>query len=103
MRGPVPLLRNALFYPSLLDLVSDMPVQTVSKTYTDFVHLHLDNCIGQKLAMMELRSVTANLVRSFEITFADGENGSTIENKSRDCFTMTVGKLDVRLKPRYEY
>ncbi|CAN9121715.1 unnamed protein product [Alternaria alternata] len=60
------------------------------------------NCIGQKLAMMELRSVTANLVRSFEITFADGENGSTIENKSRDCFTMTVGKLDVRLKPRYE-
>jgi hypothetical protein len=51
---------------------------------------------------MELRSVTANLVRSFEITFADGENGSTIENKSRDCFTMTVGKLDVRIKPRYE-
>jgi cytochrome P450 len=59
------------------------------------------NCIGQKLAMMELRSVTANLVRSFEIAFADAEDGNTIENKSRDCFTMNVGKLDVKLIPRY--
>lgn len=59
------------------------------------------NCIGQKLAMMELRSVTANLVRSFEIAFADAEDGYTIENKSRDCFTMNVGKLDVKLTPRY--
>ena len=58
------------------------------------------NCIGQKLAILEMRSLVANLVRSFEITFADGEDGSTIENKSRDCFTMTVGKLDVKLKPR---
>ncbi|KAI4664778.1 uncharacterized protein J4E79_003076 [Alternaria viburni] len=59
------------------------------------------NCIGQKLAMMELRSVTANLVRSFEISFAEGEDGSTIENKTRDCFTIIVGKLDVKLTPRY--
>lgn len=58
------------------------------------------NCIGQKLAIMEMRSLVANLVRSFEITFAEGEDGSTIENKSQDCFTMTVGKLDVKLTPR---
>jgi cytochrome P450 len=58
------------------------------------------NCVGQKLAMMELRSVIANLVRSFEISFADGEDGSTILNKSQDCFTTNVAKLDVRLKSR---
>jgi cytochrome P450 len=58
------------------------------------------NCIGQKLAVMEIRSVAANLVRSFEITFAEGEDGSTIEHKSRDCFTLNVGKLDVKLTPR---
>ncbi|USP73086.1 uncharacterized protein yc1106_00360 [Curvularia clavata] len=58
------------------------------------------NCIGQKLAITEMRSIVANLVRSFEITFADGEDGSTIENKSQDCFTVTVGKLDVNLTPR---
>ena len=60
------------------------------------------NCVGQKLAMMELRSVTANLIRLFEMSFAEGEDGSTIENKSRDCFTTNVGKLDVKLTPRYK-
>ncbi|KAL1654432.1 hypothetical protein SLS61_003033 [Didymella pomorum] len=60
------------------------------------------NCVGQKLAMMELRSITANLVRAFDITFAEGEDGSAVEKKSRDCFTTNVGKLDVRLKPRYK-
>lgn len=58
------------------------------------------NCVGQKLAMMELRSVTANLVRGFEMSFAEGENGREILEKTRDCFTTNVGKLDVRLKPR---
>ncbi|EMD97546.1 hypothetical protein COCC4DRAFT_203974 [Bipolaris maydis ATCC 48331] len=58
------------------------------------------SCIGQKLAMIEMRSVVANLVRSFEITFADGEDGSAIASRSRDCFTMKVGDLDVKLTPR---
>jgi cytochrome P450 len=60
------------------------------------------NCVGQKLAMMELRSVTANLIRLFEISFAEGEDGKEILEKSRDCFTTNVGKLDIRLKPRYK-
>jgi cytochrome P450 len=59
------------------------------------------SCVGQKLAMMELRSVTANLIRCFEMSFADGEDGQEILTKSRDCFSTNVGKLDVRLKPRY--
>lgn len=60
------------------------------------------NCVGQKLAMMELRSVTANLMRLFELEFAEGESGREILEKSRDCFTTNVGKLDVRLKARYK-
>ncbi|KAF1837964.1 cytochrome P450 [Decorospora gaudefroyi] len=58
------------------------------------------NCVGQKLAMLEMRSVTANLVRRFEMGFAEGEDGRTIEDGSRDCFTMNVGKLDVWLTER---
>jgi len=58
------------------------------------------NCVGQKLAMMELRSVTANLIRLFEMSFAEGEDGREILEKSRDCFTTNVGKLDVRLRLR---
>jgi cytochrome P450 len=60
------------------------------------------NCVGQKLAMNEMRSVTANLIRSFEISFAEGEDGSTIEYKSQDCFTTNAAKLDVKLTPRYK-
>jgi cytochrome P450 len=60
------------------------------------------NCVGQKLAMLELRSVTANLMRLFEIGFAEGEDGREILEKSRDCFTTNVGKLDVRLRARYK-
>ncbi|KZM25023.1 heme binding [Ascochyta rabiei] len=59
------------------------------------------NCVGQKLALMELRSVTANLVREFEFGFAEGEDGSAVEKNGRDCFTHNTGKLDVRLTPRY--
>ncbi|CBX98473.1 hypothetical protein LEMA_P098820.1 [Plenodomus lingam JN3] len=58
------------------------------------------SCVGQRLAMMELRSVTANLVRQFELSFAEGEDGSAMEMESRDCFTLNVGKLDVRLLAR---
>ncbi|KAF1929082.1 cytochrome P450 [Didymella exigua CBS 183.55] len=60
------------------------------------------SCVGQKLAMMQLRSVTANLIRTFDISFAEGEDGSAVEKQSRDCFTTNVGKLDVRLEPRYK-
>ena len=59
------------------------------------------SCVGQKLAIMELRSVTANLVRMFEMGFAEGEDGEAMVKKTRDCFTTNVGKLDVRLTPRY--
>jgi cytochrome P450 len=59
------------------------------------------SCVGQKLAMLELRSVAANLIRSFVLSFADGEDGAEIL-KSRDCFTTNVGKLDVKLTPRRE-
>lgn len=60
------------------------------------------SCIGQKLAMAELRSVVANWMRLFEMEFADGEDGGAIMNDSRDCFTTNVGKLDVKLTPRYK-
>lgn len=38
--------------------------------------------------MMELRSVTALLVSKFDVTFAPGEDGSALVNKSLDAFTL---------------
>jgi cytochrome P450 len=58
------------------------------------------NCVGQKLAMMEIRTVMANLVRLFDMEFAEGEDG-TVERESQDVFTTNAAKLDVKLTPRY--
>jgi hypothetical protein len=58
------------------------------------------NCVGQKLAVMEMRAVAANLVRSFEMEFGEGERGEACENETKDCFTLNVGKLDVKLTLR---
>lgn len=54
-------------------------------------------CAGQKLAMLEMRSVVANLVRTFDIGFGEGTDDKGCEEDSRDCFTLNVGELDVRL------
>lgn len=57
------------------------------------------NCVGQKLAMMEMRVVVANLLRCFEIEFA-GDMGKVVVNESIDAFVLCVGSLKVKLTPR---
>ncbi|KAF2752115.1 cytochrome P450 [Sporormia fimetaria CBS 119925] len=56
-------------------------------------------CAGWRLAMIEMRCVVANIVRRWEVRFAVGEDGSDIDEKTQDCFTVNPGKLDVRLVP----
>ncbi|KAF2202848.1 cytochrome P450 [Delitschia confertaspora ATCC 74209] len=61
------------------------------------------NCVGQKLSIMEMRSVVSNLVRRFEVRFAEGEDGEGVGgviNGTMDCFTTNVGSLNVILKAR---
>jgi cytochrome P450 len=58
------------------------------------------NCVGQKLAMMEMRTVAANLVRFFEISFVGQDMGESVVKETRDCFTLNVGPLDVKLTLR---
>lgn len=60
------------------------------------------NCVGQKLAIMEMRSVVANLVWGFDVDFAEGEDGKRVLKDTIDTFTLSMGALDVRLKPRKE-
>jgi cytochrome P450 family 628 len=50
--------------------------------------------------MTELRIVTANILLNFDVTFAEHEDGRAVREESRDCFTWTMGKLDVVLKLR---
>jgi cytochrome P450 len=57
-------------------------------------------CIGNNLAMMEMRAVAANIVHKFDVSKAPGEDFDAIENKTMDTFTLTLGKLEVVLSKR---
>ncbi|KAA8901371.1 cytochrome P450 67 [Sphaerosporella brunnea] len=57
-------------------------------------------CVGKNLALMELRMVLAKVALNFELEFAEGENGSRIEEETKDTFTLTVTPLFVIFKER---
>ncbi|KAJ4300727.1 hypothetical protein N0V90_002815 [Kalmusia sp. IMI 367209] len=98
--------RDARYFPE--------PLKFMPERWTDEAPEHIQdkrafmpfstgvyNCVGQKLAMMEMRVVVANLMRSFDIEFA-GDMGKAVVKESRDAFTLSVGPLDVKLTPRYK-
>lgn len=57
-------------------------------------------CIGKNLALMELRTVTALLITKFDVSFAPGENGSNLLEKSEDYFTIGLADLMLQFAPR---
>ena len=58
------------------------------------------NCIGKNLAYMELRAVTALLVSKYDVCFAPGEDGSSVEEDTLDQFTANPGELRVVFQAR---
>ncbi|KAG7090560.1 hypothetical protein E1B28_009668 [Marasmius oreades] len=58
------------------------------------------NCVGRKLAMMEMRIVVCMLMKKFEVEFAKGMMQGRFEDTVLDYYTMQVGKLWVRLKEK---
>lgn len=57
-------------------------------------------CIGRNLAYMELRTVTSQVVDQFEVSFAEGEDGSALINESVDHFTMGMKPLMLKFTRR---
>ncbi|KKY13964.1 putative cytochrome p450 [Diplodia seriata] len=57
-------------------------------------------CVGQKLAIWELKSVLARSIAKFEVSFAEGEDGKAFIEGSRDQWTLTLKKLMLRFKER---
>lgn len=49
---------------------------------------------------MELRTVTALLVSKFDVSFAPGEDGNTLLEKSEDYFTIGLKELMLQFKAR---
>lgn len=57
-------------------------------------------CIGKPLALMELRTVMAKLLLTFDVSYAPGESGEDLVGKCRDHFTLEPGPLQLVFKDR---
>jgi cytochrome P450 len=57
-------------------------------------------CIGKNLAMMEVRLLTANILRKFDVKLADGEDGNELLYHTHDHFTLGLGKCEMVFTPR---
>lgn len=74
-------------------------MDSVPLEFTDIIKGRY-GCIGKNLALMELRTVTALLIAKFDVSFAPGENGSNLLEKSEDYFTVGLADLMLQFTPR---
>jgi hypothetical protein len=49
---------------------------------------------------MQIRTLVARIVMNFDISFAPGENGKNLVEKSRDHFTLGLEDLNLVFKRR---
>jgi hypothetical protein len=49
---------------------------------------------------MELRTVVAKLVTTFDVAFAPGEDGRRLLEETEDCFTSNCADLFLTFTPR---
>lgn len=53
------------------------------------------SCVGKALALTEIRLVTARLLSTFHICFAQGDSGEAVERDMRDQLTGNPGDLNL--------
>ncbi|PYH73327.1 cytochrome P450 [Aspergillus vadensis CBS 113365] len=53
------------------------------------------NCIGKPLALQNLRATVAHLVTTFDVKFAPGNAEKDLIRRSKDCFVLYHGELDL--------
>lgn len=47
-----------------------------------------------------MRTVTAKIIKKFDVSFAPGEDGSALMNESKDIFTTELADMYLSFKPR---
>lgn len=58
------------------------------------------NCVGKQLAFMEIRSVTSNILRRYNVRLAPGQTKEAFVDGMVDGFTVACPKLDLIFTPR---
>ncbi|KAL4931670.1 cytochrome P450 [Aspergillus undulatus] len=57
-------------------------------------------CIGKSLALLNIRTMIAQLVMTFDISFGPGEDGGRFEGETTEQFTVQKGGLDLVFRGR---
>ncbi|KAJ5297263.1 6-phosphogluconate dehydrogenase [Penicillium atrosanguineum] len=57
-------------------------------------------CVGRRLALMELRRVTAELLLRYDISFAPGKASDTFLDDGKDMFTLAATPLFLNFTKR---
>ncbi|CAH0047650.1 unnamed protein product [Clonostachys solani] len=57
-------------------------------------------CVGKRLALMEIRRVTAEILTRYDITVAPGYEKASFLGKKQDTFTVVSGPLPLIFTPR---
>ncbi|KAI0145190.1 cytochrome P450 [Xylariaceae sp. FL1272] len=95
-----------------LDTAFERPKEFLPERWTTRQDLVLDKrafapfslgkfgCIGKSLAMIEMRLVIALLVKHFEISFAEGDEGESLFEGLQDQFTFAPGPLNLSFRIR---
>ncbi|KAM0528412.1 hypothetical protein ACHAQF_001862 [Verticillium nonalfalfae] len=58
------------------------------------------SCVGKQLGLMEIRTVTAELLRRYNVSLAPGQSVKAFTDKLVDGFTLSCPKLDIIFTPR---
>lgn len=58
------------------------------------------SCVGKQLGLMEVRYVTAQIVRRYNVNLAPGQTPKAFLDGKRDTFTLALGELNLVFEPR---
>ena len=58
------------------------------------------NCIGKELALMNIRTTLTKMILAFDISFADGEDGTRFLQSMKSTFITGPGRLNLKFRRR---
>jgi cytochrome P450 len=62
---------------------------------TNWRNLGTYGCIGKPLALMQMRTIVAKLIMKFDVSFAPGEDGTRLIEKTRDHFSLGLADFNL--------
>ncbi|KAJ3483928.1 hypothetical protein NLG97_g7187 [Lecanicillium saksenae] len=92
---------RSVFHPfSVGESTPPMVVTNIVDDTKKLENLGKYSCVGKQLALAELRQVTVEILRRFDVELAPGFGSDDFKNGLRDHFTLEASKLDLTFTAR---